>query len=255
LTENFKAEDQQIITHFFAEFSNVSFDFIPVEEKLKLLEGAALCAFKSHIPYARFFIAELLPSISKCIYLDVDIIVNCNIRELWNIGFRHNGEEFALAACIDSYDIETSRIHLNPEHLYFNSGVLIINCDRWRNERIGRNLAILTKHIQNVKYVDQDILNVYFDDNQYISLPADYNYLSMHKYKEHVEPKIIHYTRGKPWMHSDFPLAEKFWNYAEKTPYYQLLRERLKQNLKTNKYFIYLKPSELAPLLRKQIKK
>jgi lipopolysaccharide biosynthesis glycosyltransferase len=100
LTENFEEKDKQILTDFIVgaalpSHCNVTIDFIDVSEKLQQFSGTQLCWFKSYIPYARILIPELFPKIDKAIYMDIDIIVNCDIRELWDIDFYSNRNEYA----------------------------------------------------------------------------------------------------------------------------------------------------------------
>jgi lipopolysaccharide biosynthesis glycosyltransferase len=50
------------------------------------------------------------------------------------------------------------------------------------------------------------------------------------------DPYIIHYFSGtKPWNEPDRPNADKFWLYARKTPFYEMmLLKMVSKNIVTN---------------------
>jgi lipopolysaccharide biosynthesis glycosyltransferase len=241
LTENFKTEDEKTIQDFFISYQNASFEFIDVTEKLKIVEGAQLGWFKSYIPYARILIPEILLRLSKAIYMDVDIIVNCDIKELWNIDFRYQGKEYALAATKGwkPSDDDIKNLNISSEHKYFNNGLLILNCDKWREEKIADKLINIAKESKiKFRYPTQDLFNSYFDNNNYVPFDAIYNYQpAFFKKKEDYQPKIIHYTREKPWENEDCPFLDPFWKYARKTPYYEFFTCKLNKNILAKKNF------------------
>jgi lipopolysaccharide biosynthesis glycosyltransferase len=251
LTENFKTEDKNTIKDFFISYQNVSFEFIDVTEKLKVLEGTQLCWFKSYLPSARILIPEILPQLPKAIYMEVDIIVNCDIKELWDIDFHYDGKEYALGAMKGwkPNDDDIKNLAISPKHKYFNSGILILNCDKWRTEKITDKLINRAKESKiKLRYPDQDLLNIYFDNNNYVPFDAIYNYQpAFSKENENFCPKMIHYTREKPWENEDCFFSELFWIYAKRTPYYAFFRHKLKRNMDAKRNF--------AAKLRAQITK
>jgi lipopolysaccharide biosynthesis glycosyltransferase len=253
LTENFKEEDKRIIVGALRAtplHCNITMDFIDVSEQLKMFESAQLVWFKSYIPYARILIPELFPEINKAIYMDVDIIVNCDIAELWNIDFYNKDTEYALAAAEgykENYAIENFGI--SPEHNYFNNGLLLLNCRKWREEMIAEKLLEIASESKfKFQYPTQDIFNIYFDNNNYVPFDAIYNYQPWFtKHIEESNAKLIHYTREKPWENENCPLSESFWKIAEKTPYYEFFIEKLKKNR--------IAKNNFAAELRSKIKK
>ena len=116
-----------------------------------------------------------------------------------------------------------------PEGEYFNSGVLVINCEKFREEKIEEKLLSLIEEY-NFKTVapDQDYLNFlcrgkvkYLDHgwnkqpNQNCDFPLE-------------NIRLIHYNMfNKPWHYFDVKYEEYFWEEAKKTPFYDaLLQER-----------------------------
>jgi lipopolysaccharide biosynthesis glycosyltransferase len=226
LTENFSIQDELIVSDFFKKYENISFEFISVEKQLQLLENVQLGWLSSPITYARIFIPKLLKDVKKCIYLDLDIIVNCDIKELWTIDFVQNKKEYGLcAACADYYEKTNKRLGLSPEHKSFNAGVLLINCNKWREDCTTDKLIKLMKETKlELKNLDQDLLNIYFDGNTkyfdeiFNSAPYFYSkqYISYN-------PKIYHFlrSRDKPWINIFIHKSDEFWKYMRKTPYYK----------------------------------
>lgn len=170
--------------------------------------------------FFRLFVSSILPkSIHKVIYLDGDIIIRKNISSLWNIDI----EGYALAAVEDEGSVSHikrglfSKLGLSPYSLYFNSGVLLINLEYWRQFNVeDRCLIFFEKHNFQLHHNDQDILNgVLYDEKKMISL--SYN-LSDNFYRKKREsrpdiwaeadslllnPHILHFTRAnKPWLKS-----------------------------------------------------
>jgi lipopolysaccharide biosynthesis glycosyltransferase len=178
-------------------------------------------------------IPELVP-FSKVICMDVDIIVDCDMKELWNIDL----EEYALAASVDPLtglpEHAQNWLKLQADHVYFNAGLMIINCDKWRTEKTVQSLIKITKELgQKIRYVDQDVLNTYFDGNNYLPFDECYNSMPYFvKNKEGYNPKCYHFAwKVKPWLCNCFK-SEVFWKYAQKTPYYEWLLQGLNKSQK-----------------------
>ncbi|GHV57543.1 glucosyltransferase [Bacteroidia bacterium] len=233
LTENLKETDQRIIIEFFASYPNVEFNFIQVSQELKKVEGLQLGWFQSYMPYARIFIPELLPDMGKCIYMDSDILVDCDIKELWSIGLESEDNDYALAAALDENVLKSPSFHpgrlnyLSDSHHYFNNGLLIINCKKWRDEQIAGKLIDLAKATTIRFYLPtQDLFNLYFANSDFLLIPMEYN--SMPCANEHTKnytAKIYHFCGlGVLPFNNKF---EFFWSFFTKTPYYYPLYDRV----------------------------
>ena len=82
--------------------------------------------------FYRLVLPEILPEeIERILYLDVDIVVNHSLKELYHTEFDGN----ALCACpepfsgigVFQYRDEMFQEHVREGFTYFNSGVLLMN--------------------------------------------------------------------------------------------------------------------------------
>lgn len=187
--------------------------------------------------YYRLFIAEILPnSIHKVLYLDGDTIVRHSLLSLW----QHDLSGVPLAAILDSSAHDRSyyeRLEYPYSYGYFNSGVMLINLDFWREHAVTKLFEDSINQIKTrLTYHDQDILNLAFYDNKKL-INLKYNFTSgylrtgvkLHElinnkdfYEAVSNPAIIHYTGGKPWVRwynrTDIhPYASTFYKYQQKT--------------------------------------
>lgn len=193
---------------------------------------------KDHITivaYYRLKIADILPqSLNRIIYLDCDMIVTGSLTPLWKTDL--NG--YALAAVPDvlSFMSETyERLSLSKDRLYFNSGMLLINLDQWRNTDIFvPALQLAEKKTETLLWHDQDILNVLFH-TQWLSLPYRWNVMNTimrpspfftKEYVNYIDEEIrhrviVHYTCAwKPWIFPcDNPLRFEYYKYLERSPW------------------------------------
>jgi lipopolysaccharide biosynthesis glycosyltransferase len=85
--------------------------------------------------YSRIWIVELLPdSMSTILYIDGDTVINGSLKELAQTDIR--GYSCAMAKDIRSEKFN-KKINLENIYEYFNSGVILINLDFWKEYRIG----------------------------------------------------------------------------------------------------------------------
>ncbi len=194
--------------------------------------------------FTRLYSGELLPDyIKKVLYLDCDTIVRGRISELdkWDV----SGKVFwGVKDCIGkNYKIN---IGLEPDAIYTNAGVLLINLDELRTVDIYNKLSAYTAQYDKfIYYADQDILNGAFKGDIGI-LPPEFNVMTVaaaHSYKVFQQlrhptnyytereinnavtnPVIIHYTVNmlmvRPWfLNTDHPFAEEFRNYMAMSPW------------------------------------
>ena len=147
----------------------------------------------------RCSLPELLPNLNRIIYLDADLFVNRDIKELWDVDVR----EYCLAGVVD----EGVAVHNYPRILnkypeikkesYFNSGVLYMNLKKIREFGNLKKLVV-DFLIENPEadLPDQDALNVLFH-NKVLYLDGSWNqFVFMHR-KDNVEKldkAIFHYA-------------------------------------------------------------
>lgn len=210
----------------------------------------------THTAYLRLLAGRLLPdSVDKVIYLDSDVLVRGDLTELWEYEL---GNNYALAvpdiACpyVDARYADCNfkksspyfaaispianwkELGLDPDALYFNSGVMVLNVRRMREERIERKLLrCLSENARFVWCWDQYALNVVFAD-AWRPLPLRWNQ-GAHVFEfpnqnhspfnidEFVEtkdfPSIIHFTtEWKPWdFGNKHPLKHLYFEELDRT--------------------------------------
>ena len=196
--------------------------------------------------YARLLIPDLIPH-SRAIWLDVDLIVNTNIRELWDIQLE---KECAMAASLESSpalfieDVSNLKDLGIPENApYFNSGVLLLNNTKLREiEFPSRCIEFLETQIGNYKWHDQSAINVLLH-GKIQKLPRKWNYLNTLTQSPKDELRVFmdsnhiyHFLqRPKPWQKYLCTLhGEMFYALAKASG---LNLNRL--NLPENKYEYY----------------
>lgn len=151
--------------------------------------------------YVRLFIPYFLPeTVSKAIYLDVDMIVQCDIHELWTVELHEN----IVGAVVDPLDTignpysgipNYKELQLNPSAKYFNTGLLLMNVTHWRNENItAKVLNCVAENKKFAKLPDQYALNVVLYD-RWLELEKTWNTFSN---SEDDKANIIHFAHRKP---------------------------------------------------------
>ena len=131
-----------------------------------MLDVLQLC-FQDYTSNSAFKLCRLfsLPNSQSCLedralYLDSDMIVTQDLSELFELDM----QGYPLAAVED----------LPTTSDKFNSGLLLIDNKKWREEDVVNQLFDLTAQHHHEVYGDQGILNLAFRDNWY-RLPLTYN--------------------------------------------------------------------------------
>ena len=107
--------------------------------------------------YYRLCIGHALPpEMQRVIYLDCDMLVRCDLAELWQVPLGG----MVLAAVVDPAFTEQHILGLPDGAPYFNAGVLLIDLARWREETIGAAaIGFAGAHPERLTYNDQCALN------------------------------------------------------------------------------------------------
>jgi UDP-glucose/galactose:(glucosyl)LPS alpha-1,2-glucosyl/galactosyltransferase len=208
--------------HFSVQFIQVDsaiFDYFPINEDV------------SAASYYRLMIGELLPeNITRALYLDCDTIATNNFTSLFDVDM---GEAVILAVAdyFDAYHAE--RLNFPNGRSYFNSGLMMIDLEKWRREDIVTNaLRFIRKNREIIQFADQDILNALLQD-KWKPLGIEFNFQNKHARdwemgKLDADPKIVHFTgKMKPWKKdSNHPFKHYYWNYLRSSPYHKNLSVR-----------------------------
>lgn len=201
--------------------------------------------------YFRLLLMDLLPqSVNKLLYLDVDMVINKSLDELWDVDM---GED-EIIACIDSCGAtsweqrsekqrEMFAGMIEQGYEYFNAGVMLMNVEKirksynfekymdavreWNYEMSAPDQDILNFcHWKNVGYVDPWIYDMF-------ARIAHNNKLSYEEVKDQVA--VIHYAGDKPWKTTNvhYEIEKLWWDYARLTPFYaELLEDFLESTMR-----------------------
>jgi lipopolysaccharide biosynthesis glycosyltransferase len=171
--------------------------------------------------YAILDIGEQLPpAVNRCITLDCDLVFERNAAELWRTDLGG-----CTAGAVDNGSIEETRRYQKrlglKETRYFNSGVLLVDLDRWRGRGVReRALEGAVRVGPDLILHDQDALNMALDGD-WMALDSRWN-VGVHLPELDVRiPTVIHYMAApKPW-HVDYdrPLPERFFRYLDRTDF------------------------------------
>ena len=177
------------------------------------------------------FIADMFPDIRKAIYIDSDTVVQGDISELYD----YDIERFDIAAAHEQAMLQ-EEVYGNyvekclgiDRNLFFNAGVLLINCERFREkktlERFVKLLGIYNCRVTQ----DEDYLNLLCRDHVRF-LPQMWNSEVFGEMVDRPEDcRIVHYIMvEKPWHFPNCRLNEIFWSYAAETSVYAEIRQVL----------------------------
>lgn len=213
-----------------AVFYEVDLSLLPAFPSLEKRPGAI-----SKAAYYRLMLSEILPeSIHKVLYMDGDLIVRGSLSPLWDTDIT----DCALAAATDglSGDIEIfNRLRIPIEKGYFNSGVLLVNLDYWRQHAVINEFYDFIKNrAEDIALWDQDVLNYVFQDHK-TSFPIKYNLTSGYLFKKPLfdywkhekelsealkNPVVVHFAGEKPWsvyQRARHPFSSTWTFYQDQT--------------------------------------
>ena len=201
----------------------------------------------------RLLAPEILPpEISKVIYFDTDIVLNLDVKELWNLDMK----TYPIAAKVEAdifpneppYNKKLTEEQIKqidftfrfPKKLctelnlvryenYFASDVMILNLKQIReifeeenSTLIDTSFDILTRY--DMQFIDQDALNYLFSETCY-HLPAKYNvfvlqdgtYMNLTGIPGKIQRWIYHYSGYNQGFQKGNPFFELWFRYFLKT--------------------------------------
>ncbi|MCA9765811.1 MAG: glycosyltransferase family 8 protein [Carnobacterium sp.] len=186
--------------------------------------------------YFRIAIPNFLKhtDIKRAIYLDCDIVALQPIEDIWAIDL---GDKLLAAVEDAGFHQRLDAMEIDAKsHIYFNSGVMIIDIEKWRAEKISEQvLTFASTNQEALTFHDQDALNAILHD-RWLILHPKWNaqaYILLGE-KDHptkigkVEydearsnPALVHYSGHiKPWCEkSDHPYRKNYLALREQTPF------------------------------------
>lgn len=130
---------------------------------------------------ARLFLGDVLPEhVERVLYLDCDTVILSSLEKLWKADLG----PFLLGAVMEPtiYPCIKEEIGLRPEEPYFNSGVLLIDLNRWREENVQKKLLDFYRSKGGKLFAgDQDTINGSLK-GRIRPLSPRYNYFTNYRY-------------------------------------------------------------------------
>ncbi len=210
--------------HFEICFVNVREYLETVSDRLPIRD------YYSKTTYYRMFIAEMFPEFEKAVYIDSDTIVLGDISQLYHeeLGDNYVGaanEQVMIQTQV--YGDYVEKVLGIDRNYYFNAGILLINCEAFRKNRILEEFVKLLEEYTFVVTQDEDYLNLLCKDKVHWLEQAWNTEVFGELSCEESEIKLLHYIMvSKPWHYEDCRFGEYFWKYAEETfVYEEILRE------------------------------
>lgn len=212
---------------------DVFIECVNIAEQVKGLSTASLNYISVEALF-RILIPELFPQYDKVLYLDCDIVVKEDVSKLFDMELGDAVLGAVKNVCDEKLENYISEyIKISAEE-YFNSGVLLINAVKCRENNIAEKcLELYALNKSKYNLVDQDVLNIVCN-GKVKYLPEQWNFEwhyqmcgMLKRYEESYaeaknNPYIIHYTSDKkPWNYPNMPMADRFWDNARQTSFYE----------------------------------
>jgi len=156
----------------------------------------------SKLSYLRCYFSKVLKE-NKILYIDADAIVVDNIEELWEMDFD------VLAGIHEGGEWNKHLWTYGLDDTYINSGVLLMDLKKIREERLDDSMIYLLNH-NHYWFPDQDVINLVCR-NRITYLSNIYNSTETTGVVDNA--KIIHYIRGNKGWKKESLRSEIWFNY------------------------------------------
>ena len=185
----------------------------------------------------KFCIPRLLPQDDKILYLDGDILIRKDLSPLTQIDV----SDYYVAAVEDLAAVKSVKLHdLVGVVRYFNSGIMLLNAKRFREEHLEQTLFALGLEHPDYMCRDQSVFNKGFVEQvrwlspewnlmMYNLRHANYSMVLVNTFYgtefENLEEmerhaNIIHLTnKYKPWVYEDAYCSEEWFSFYRQTPF------------------------------------
>lgn len=239
------------------KFVNAKIEYISVDKKD--LQGFFVgIHYISDEAFSRLFFPTMCKDIERVIYTDIDVVFKGDIAELFNEDLE--GHIIGAVEGISHADGQDNlRLKIDKQHNYFQSGLLLIDCKKWREVGITSRCCEVARNFPKLRYGDQDVLNIVFANDykklhqKYCVIPfqlAETQSFSEDSREALRKPFIIHYAGGnKPWITSG-PLENDFWRYAAVTDFFpDIIKMRLNNDFISKERNVIIKQYKLFGII------
>lgn len=208
------------------KIKNCEINFVKVDdERFKNLYLPDKKGYLSIASYFRLLIGSLFKNLDKIIYLDCDVIATSSVDELFNEDLSNHYVGMIKDTCSDE---NCERLGFDSENLFYNSGVILINLKKWREDNLEKKLFDTIDDGLD----DQDILNIVMKGNVK-TLDEKWNWQKKAKHypKNQPYPSLIHFiTAYKPWLtgsHEGF--NHEYFKSLKLTPWNSFYEQYIKE--------------------------
>ncbi|MFR7994690.1 MAG: glycosyltransferase family 8 protein [Clostridium sp.] len=207
--------------------------------------------------YARLFISSILPNdIDKVLYFDCDTVIVNKVDELVSCDIK----DYYVAGVADTISNNMkSKVGIAKEGNYINSGMLLINLNKWRKDAIeNKFIEFIENKNGSVAHHDQGVINGVLHSKLKILSPKfnlmtvyytmkrediisyygiDNEFYSEREINDALKnPVYIHYTPGfttRPWVKGcKHPKKDIYIKYLKISPWNDVKLKRNNQNIK-----------------------
>lgn len=227
-------------------FNNVELLFHDISQKIDEIKPKYATGWSNSI-FGRYFIDDIVgEGVDKLLYLDCDTIVNNSLKELIDTDI----SDYYAAGVVDGFSHrQIEYLGLDKKRMYVNSGVLLINVKKWKNDEVCKMLVEYVNSFERkLIYPDQDAFNAVCGKSL-LRLPLKYNFfliMNLDYVDEYLQKEdtpyvrneimeamvdnyagtvVFHFTGKKPWNKSESSLnfekiftkyaRQSCWNYIK----------------------------------------
>ena len=252
LTGSIKQNNKNILNNMITNKNNFSIRYINPEQYIHGTSLYVSTSSYSREAYYTLFTPYLLKNYDKLLVLDSDLILQGDIAEIFN-----NDISDCLAAAtkeivfmgmlnLDEQWIEYAleELKIDKPYDYTNTGVILLNTKLIRDKFTFKHIVDVAKN-SKFRTQEQDLINILFYGKiKFLDLKYNY-YTRINSWNEDMldnapvhykkiyetvgnNPFVIHYAnQPKPWSNPNISYADKWWEIARKTPFYEIILQRM----------------------------
>lgn len=173
----------------------------------------------SYSAYYRLLFDRYFNENDYVLYLDADTIIVNNIATLQNIDLKDN----YIAAVKEPQGKYYSELIGLKEYDYFNSGILLLNTKKWKQDNCREKVINSIKNKNFYVYPDQDIINITFKEKIMVLDPT-YNYMPIHRIcSENCYDKVFgldkYYSTEKLTKARQYPIVIHCYSFLGESPW------------------------------------
>lgn len=258
LQQDLSETNTQFLTEMSRKHQNISIRFLDPRpfffgfpEFEQIAQDFGTTRFPPILAY-RAFSPYILCEYKKLIWIDCDLVFEHDIADLFSFDMKEKIIAFVHDIVICSFangsdktfgTYYTNAYIMKDIYQYGNAGVVVLDLEKFRGEI---PIEVLLKKSMEFKHMipEQDTINSILEGKS-IFLDRRWNvvtfgsgpkwtqrFVPIDAYNEYLEakknPYVVHFVGpDKPWNNLITPMADRFWYYARKTVYYELILQRL----------------------------